>query len=259
MLIDSHAHIYVEAFNDDREEVLTRAYNAGVAHIVMPNINLATFSAMEEAGRTHKGKCHPTTGLHPCDVKQGFRDELIQLEKELDRDDIVGVGETGLDYYWDLSYKEEQKESFKIQLDWARETGKPVIIHSRDSLDDCIQLVTDMQDGRLTGVFHCFSGSREHIDRIKDLGFLIGIGGVATFKNGGLDKVLEKQDLSLMMLETDSPYLAPVPFRGKRNEPSYLPLVAKRLQELLQVGEEEVAVATTANALRLFHLGKPTE
>lgn len=259
MLIDSHAHIYVEAFSEDREETIRRAYEAGVTHIVMPNINLETFSAMDMVSGNHQGKCHPTTGLHPCDVKPGFRDELKQLEKALDRKDIVGVGETGLDYYWDLTYKEEQKASFRIQLDWARETGKPVIIHSRDSLDDCIELVAERQDGRLKGVFHCFSGAREHIDRIKELGFLIGIGGVATFKNGGLDKVLDKQDLALMMLETDSPYLAPVPFRGKRNEPSYLPHIAERLAGLLEVEVEEVSKVTTGNALHLFSLGEPKE
>lgn len=255
-MIDSHAHIYTDAFDADRTLMLEHAFKAGVEHIVMPNIDSSTIDSMIELHHKFPEKCHPSIGLHPCSVDKDYKSVLANMETHLSKHEFVGVGETGLDYYWDKTFIPEQKDAFSIQLDWSRETGKPIIIHSRDSLDDSIDLARQFQDGRLTGVFHCFSGTREQIKAIKDLGMYIGIGGVSTFKNGGLDKVLLPEDISMILLETDAPYLAPVPHRGKRNEPAYLPLIASRISQLLGLEQTEVEQKTSFNSSRLFGLAE---
>jgi len=255
-LIDSHAHIYVADWGEDQQAMILRAMDAGVEAVIMPHIDEETSEVLLQLYQNYPDWCWPAMGLHPCSVKDGFSELLDDYEKRLANNSIPwkGIGETGLDYYWDLTYKKEQQKAFDRQLSWACELDLPIIIHSRDSLDDCISMAKQRQDGRLKGVFHCFSGNREQVQQINDLGMYIGIGGVATFKNGGLDKVLLPEDLDLMVLETDSPYLAPAPHRGKRNEPAYLPLVVKRLSEILDLTEEEIARTTTANSSKLFSL-----
>ena len=252
MLVDTHAHIYSAEFDADKERAVQRAVAAGVAKIVMPNIDASVEAAMWQMHRLFPEICYPSMGLHPCSVKADYQFELNRMEGLFSKDNYVAVGETGLDYYWDTTFVEEQKQAFSRQLSWSKALGLPIIIHYRDSIDDCIQLFAKAQDGRLAGVFHCFSGNREQLERIKDAGGKIGIGGVATFKNGGLDKTLVPEDLPFMVLETDAPYLAPVPHRGKRNEPAYIPLVVERLAQLLGTDKAGIELATTANARELF-------
>ena len=193
-------------------------------------------------------------GLHPCSVKENYQDELKVVEQHFEKKSFVAVGETGLDFYWDLTYAKQQHEVFQRQIELALKHDIPIVIHSRNSIDECIEMISKNQKGNLKGVFHCFSGSIEQAQKIIDLNFYLGIGGVLTFKKSGLDAVLEKLDLKQIVLETDAPYLAPVPFRGKRNECGYIKYVAQKLADIKKMTVEEIADCTTANADRLFSL-----
>jgi TatD DNase family protein len=250
--IDTHAHIYLDDFKDDRGDMLRRAQDNGVEKIYMPNIDQTSIDDMLRLEESSGGVCVPMMGLHPCYVKDDFEAQLSLVESWLAKRRFAAVGEIGTDLYWDKTYWEQQQEAFRIQVEWAKRYQLPVVIHCRESIDQTIELVEKAQDGSLTGVFHCFSGTLEQAERIVALGFLLGIGGVATFRKGGLDPVLPYIGLEHLVLETDSPYLAPVPYRGKRNEPSYIPLVASRIAELKNIAVESVQKTTTDNALRLF-------
>lgn len=252
-LVDTHAHIYHDDFKADRDDMLARCREAGVERIYMPNVDHASIDSMMELESRSEGMCFAMMGLHPCSVKRGFEKELYLVEEWLDKRQFAAVGEIGTDLYWDKTFFEEQKEAFNIQVAWAKKYRLPVVIHCRESIDETIALVEQAKDDRLTGIFHCFTGNLEQAKKMIGLGFLLGIGGVATFKNGGLDKVLPDVDLEHLVLETDSPYLAPVPYRGKRNEPSYIPLVVQRISELKKVSVEEIKNVTTQNALSLFN------
>lgn len=249
--IDTHAHIYSGEFDRDREDMLRRADEALVREIFMPNVDHTSIDGMMELEAKHKN-CIAMMGLHPCSVKHDFEKQLYEVESWLNKRSFAAIGEMGTDLYWDKTFWPQQQEAFKIQVGWAKKFKRPIIIHSRESIDETIQLLEPMLDDSLTGVFHCFSGNAEQAFKITAMGFFLGIGGVATFKNGGLDKVLPEVDLKSLVLETDSPYLAPVPHRGKRNEPAYIPLVAKKLAEIKNISMEEVMMATTENARRLF-------
>ena len=249
---DTHAHVYHEDFHPDRIDMLQRCLDQGVTKIFMPNVDHTSIDAMLELESQSSGQCIPMMGLHPCSVRKGFERELYLVEEWLSKRKFSAVGEIGTDLYWDKSLYDYQKEAFLLQVSWAKKYRLPIVIHSRESTNETIELVQQMQDGNLSGVFHCFSGTTEQATQIIKLGFYLGIGGVATFKNGGLEKLLPDVDLKHLVLETDSPYLAPVPHRGKRNEPSYIPLVAKRVAELKNVSIDEVRKATTENALKLF-------
>ncbi len=255
-LIDTHCHLYLPEFDADREEMLQRAYAAGVRRFFLPNIDTTSFESMNLLAARHPDSCFPMMGLHPCSVKEDWSEEIGTIEDWLFDASYkwYGIGETGLDYYWDKTFIPQQKENFQKHIDWAKQLHLPIIIHSRDALDDCIEMIRMNKDENLTGIFHCFSGTAEQARQITELDFYLGIGGVVTFKNGGLDKVIPEIDLSHMVLETDSPYLAPVPYRGKRNESSYLKLVAEKISVILGFTEEEVARVTTANALKVFQL-----
>lgn len=255
-LIDTHCHLYLPEFDADREAMLQRAEEAGVTKFFLPNIDSGSVESMNLLVTRHPETCLRMMGLHPCSVKENWSDEISIIENWLFNPSYqwYGIGETGLDYYWDKSFVPQQKKNFQQHIEWAKQLRLPIIIHSRDALDDCIEMIGMNKDETLTGIFHCFSGTAQQAKRIMQLGFYLGIGGVVTFKNGGLDKVLPEVGLKQVVLETDSPYLAPVPFRGKRNESSYLKLVAKRISELLQVSGEEVALTTTANAKQVFQL-----
>jgi TatD DNase family protein len=218
----------------------------------MPNVDHASIDAMLELDSRSSGQCIPMMGLHPCSVKKGFERELYLVENWLSKRKFSAVGEIGTDLYWDKSLFDYQKEAFIIQVNWAKKYHLPIVIHCRESIDQTIDLVQQMQDGNLSGIFHCFSGTVEQALKITKLGFYLGIGGVATFKNGGLDKVLPDIELKHLVLETDSPYLAPVPHRGKRNEPSYIPLVAKKVAEFKDISIDDVQRATTENSLKLL-------
>lgn len=255
--IDSHAHIYKDEFDLDREAALLRAEEVGVRKIVMPNIDHTSIDAMMELELKHPTKCFATMGLHPCSVKKDFERELYIVEQWLSKRRFHAIGEMGTDLHWDKTFWDQQKEAFHIQVGWAKKYRLPLIIHCRESMDETINLLETLADPKLSGVFHCFNGTAEQAEKITKLGFYLGIGGVATFKKGGMDTVIPSLDLSTIVLETDSPYLAPVPHRGKRNEPSYIPLVAERIAELKSITLEEVQVSTK-NADLLFNLTEQT-
>ncbi|WP_114782320.1 TatD family hydrolase [Botryobacter ruber] len=252
--IDSHAHIYAEAFKNDRDNIIAKATAEGVAHIYMPNIDHTSIDVMLETEAKHPKVCLPMMGLHPTSVGADFERELYLVEEWLSKRKFAAVGECGIDLYWDKTFFPQQQEALKIQLELAKKHQLPIVLHTRDSFNETYELVAAAQDGTLRGIFHCFTGTVEQAAKAKKLNFLLGIGGVATFKNGGLDKVLPHLDLKDIVLETDCPYLAPVPHRGKRNEPTYITLVAERVAELMQQPFEEVAAQTTKNALELFKL-----
>lgn len=253
-LIDTHSHIYLDDFNTDLADLVEKAGKEGIVKILMPAIDSGTHGKMLETELRFSSVSASMMGLHPCSVKENYLAELTIAGGYLAKRKFVAVGETGLDFYWDLTFKDQQYEAFQRQIDWALQYDIPVVIHSRNSTDECIEMITKNQQGRLKGVFHCFSGSLEQAQRITELGFYLGIGGVVTFRNAGLDKVMNDIDLKHVVLETDAPYLAPVPFRGKRNEPSYISYVVQKLAAIKATAIEEIASVTTANAQKLFGL-----
>jgi len=252
MIIDTHSHIYLPEFDVDRAEMLKRAENEGIGLILMPAIDKHTHSTMLGIEQDFVGQCLAMMGLHPCSVKEGHKEELNTVRTHFEQKRFVAVGETGLDFYWDKTFTKEQYESFQIQIELAIQYDVPVVIHSRNSIDECIKVISDNQKGNLKGVFHCFSGNIGQAKQIIDLGFYLGIGGVITFKNSGLDKTMIDIDMKNVILETDAPYLAPVPFRGKRNECSYLKFVVEKLSEIKNVSKNEIEMITTDNARKLF-------
>ncbi len=253
ILIDTHAHLYVSQFDDDRNEMISRATDHGVRRFYLPNIDVASIPEMHRILANHGDKCYGLMGLHPCSVDGDYINVLSRIKEELDDGDYVGVGEIGIDLYWDKTYTEEQVKAFELQIDWALDRDQPIVIHSRDSLDLTISSVSKKQNGNLRGIFHCFTGTLDQAKSIMDLGFYMGLGGVLTFKNGGVDKIIHDVPMESIVLETDSPYLAPVPYRGKRNEPLYIVNVAQRLADLKNLSLMEVASITTANAIQIFH------
>ena len=254
MIIDTHSHIYLPEFGEDRDAMLIRAGSEGIRLILMPAIDNETHLTMLEIEAQYPGKCLSMMGLHPCSVKEGYKQELRMIEEYFERRRFVAVGETGLDFYWDRTFTREQYDSFQTQIELAKQYGIPVVIHSRNSIDECIKVIKENQQGNLKGVFHCFSGNEKQAKEIIDLGFYLGIGGVVTFKNSGLDKVMADIDMKNVVLETDAPYLAPAPFRGKRNECSYLKYVVEKLSEIKNVEKDEIANITTKNAKELFNI-----
>lgn len=253
-MIETHAHIYAEQFKDDIAEVLERSQETGIQKIVMPNIDHTSIDGMMELEEKNPGFCLATMGLHPCSVDKGFEKELYIIEEWLNKRDFVAIGEMGTDLYWDKTFIDQQVEAFKIQVEWAKKFKKPIIIHCRESLDMTIDLVESLKADELTGVFHCFNGTVEQAERIAGMDFYLGLGGVTTFKNSGMDQVVPKLDLDRIVLETDSPYLAPVPNRGKRNEPSYLELVAQKIADYKEMSLDDLKSKTTENANKLFKL-----
>ncbi len=253
-LIDTHAHIYLPEFTGEGSTMLENAEKEGIAKILMPAIDSSTHGDMLKSEETNHGICLAMMGLHPCSVKPNYRDELKICRGYFEKRKFIAVGETGLDFYWDKTYTKEQYHAFNDQIEWALQYDIPVVIHSRESIDECIDVICKQQNGKLKGVFHCFSGNLQQAKQIMELGFYLGIGGVLTFKNSGLDKVMAEIGLERVVLETDSPYLAPVPFRGKRNEPSYLKYVVEKLGGIKKISGEEVGEITTKNAEKLFGL-----
>ena len=254
MFIDSHAHLYLPQFHDDIDEVIQRAIDSNVQKIFLPNIDSSTTESMFRLSEKYPDVCYPMMGLHPCSVKENYKEELAHIKEIKEQRKIYGVGELGIDLYWDKSFKKEQIIAFETQIEWAIEWKLPIIIHSREALPLTIEIVENMQHEDLRGVFHCFAGTLEQAERIRAVGFYMGVGGVATFKNGGMDKTLPDMDLDGIILETDSPYLPPVPYRGKRNESAYIPFVAERIALLKDIALEEVMKKTTVNSQQLFGL-----
>jgi len=256
MFIDTHTHLFLEHFSEDIDEVMSRAIDEDIQRFYLPNIDRSTFDDMMELVGNYPGKALPLIGLHPCSVKEDFEEELSFVDKKARGGGFFGIGETGIDLYWDKTFFEQQRESFARQIELAKELALPIIIHCRESFDEIFEIVDRLNDERLSGIFHCFTGDLSQANRIIDYGrFKLGMGGVLTFKNSGLDKTIADVPLQHLVLETDSPYLAPMPYRGKRNESSYLIEVAKKLGEIKGVSIEEVAEMTTDNANEVFNFG----
>ena len=255
-MIDTHAHIYTKEFKDDLAKIISNCEESGVDKILMPNISIDSIDSMLAVESMYPGKCFSMMGLHPSSVDRDFQKQLYEIEIWLDKSDFIAVGEIGIDLYWDKSLKDLQEEAFRIQIGLAKERRLPIVIHCRNSFEETINIVEELYDEDLTGVFHCFSGTTEEAERVTRLGFYVGIGGVVTFKNGGLDKVIPEIPLEHIVLETDSPYLSPAPHRGKRNEPAYLSIIAQKIGDLKQISFDEVDKATTSNAKKLFRIEK---
>lgn len=255
-MIDSHSHLYTEEFDLDRDQTIARAQEAGIEHIVLPNVDSESLPRMLATEATYAGYCHAAIGLHPTSVnEETYIAELALIESELKRRSWTAIGEIGIDLYWDKSYLVQQIYAFRRQLDWALEYDLPVIIHTRSSMYKTLEIIKLYQDKGLRGVFHCYSGSAEETHEILKLGgFYLGIGGVVTFKNAGIADLLPSISLDHIMLETDAPYLTPTPHRGKRNESAYIPFIAQKLAELYACPVEEVMDRTTQNAKQLFNL-----
>lgn len=250
-MIDTHSHIYGPEFDDDRAEVLQRARLAGVDKVLLPNINEESIARMLQVAKEYPDMCYPMMGLHPEDVKEDWAQVLDRMEMQLDG--MIAVGEVGLDFYWDTTFRKEQIEAFERQICWAVERNLPLVIHMRKAEQELLEVMERHKSDGLRGVFHCFGGSRETASRmLKHEGFVLGIGGVVTFKNSRLAETLRHVPLDRIVLETDAPYLAPVPYRGKRNEPSYVAHVARFLSDIYNVSEEEVNNVTNLAVKRVF-------
>lgn len=251
-LVDTHCHLYAEELLEDRAAVLLRAREAGVYKVLLPNIDTGSMDAMIDLEKENPGTCLAMMGIHPCYVKADVEEQLEVVRDWINVRRFVGIGEIGLDFYWDLTYKEQQFEAFRRQLGWAMQKDWPVSIHSRESLRECIDEVKRLGNGCIRGVFHCFGGSEAEAREIMEMGMYLGIGGVVTFKKSGLGEVIRAVGLERVVLETDAPYLAPVPYRGKRNEPAYVRLVAEKLAEVTGKTLAEVGAITTRNADFVF-------
>jgi len=252
MLIDTHSHIYSTDFIQDRDEVIQRAYSNDVRKIVLPNIDSSSVKNLLDMVDTYPHICFPLMGLHPTSVNNDYREELQVVEYWLKKRKFYGIGEIGIDLFWEASFIEEQTHAFRFQLELARQYELPVVIHVRDSFDEVYMVLQETKDKKLTGVFHSFTGTFEQAQLIIELGFKIGVGGIVTFKKSGLDQIISKIDPSHLILETDSPYLTPVPFRGKRNESSYLVYIAQKIAELHHMTVGDISKITTENARKLF-------
>jgi TatD DNase family protein len=252
MLIDTHSHIYTEDFLHDFDDVIQNAYNNDIKKIILPNIDSGSAKHLIDVSNSYPHLCYPLMGLHPTSVDEDYKQELEAVEYWFGKHKFYGVGEIGIDLYWSQTFFKQQEDAFRFQVQLAKTKNLPIVIHVRNSFKEVYEIVKEEQDGRLKGIFHCFTGGRKEAGKIIDLGFLLGIGGVVTFKNSNLDEVLSNFDLSNLVLETDSPYLAPVPKRGRRNESSYLVYIAQKVAGIFDVPVEKVAEITTENARNLF-------
>jgi len=251
-MIETHAHIYSDDYAEDRTVMLERAWTAGIEQIWMPNCDHTTIDGMIQLAEQYPDRCLPMIGLHPCYVKEDFEKELEIVESWLNRRQFIAIGEIGMDLFWDKTFRQQQEEAFLHQCALARKHNLWIDIHSRNAFWETVALIERFGDSQLKGIFHCFTGTLDEAKKAIELGFKLGVGGVATFKNGGLDKVIPYIEVEDMVLETDSPYLAPVPFRGKRNEVSYIDIVAQRVADLRQTTREEIIAVTSKTAKALL-------
>ncbi len=251
-MIDTHCHLYLDDFKDKIEDYIERAKKSSVERIFLPAIDSDTHQDVIDLNNKFPAICLPMMGLHPCSVKENFTEELHLVEELLTRHNFYGIGETGLDFYWDKTYVAFQEKSLRRHIELALKYELPLILHTRNATAETIKIVAEYKSPDLRGIFHCFGDAKEEALEIIDLGFLLGIGGIVTYKNGGLDKVLPHIGLEYLVLETDAPYLSPAPHRGKQNEPSYLPLIADRIAEIKETPVAKVVEQTTVNAKKLF-------
>jgi TatD DNase family protein len=253
-IIDTHTHLYLNQFKEDIDDVISRAKEIGIKKFIFPAIDSSHFDNMHSLKKKYPEEIYLMSGLHPTDVKEDFKAELDFVVNSLKKYDYVAIGEIGIDLYWDKSFLKQQQDAFRFQIRLAIEHDLPIVIHCREAFNEIFEILDKENCDKLRGVFHCFSGTLEETQRAIDLGFVLGIGGVVTFKNGGIDKFLHKIDLKNIVLETDSPYLAPVPFRGKRNESSYIIYVLEKLSEIYGISKEKIAEITSKNAEKVFRL-----
>ena len=256
IIIDTHCHLYSEEFEGDIAEVIKRAKYEGVKKFFLPAIDSTCLEGMLDLEKKFPDECFAMMGLHPCYVKENYLEELEIVKNQLATRHFVAIGEIGIDYYWDKTFAEQQQQAFELQMQWALYYQLPIVIHTRNAMQETINMVKPFAAKGLTGIFHCFSGSYESAKQIVDMGFLLGIGGVVTYKNSGLPQALAQIGAENLVLETDAPYLTPIPFRGKRNESSYLKYIIEKLAEIKNMSVEEMAAITTANAERIFGLNK---
>jgi len=253
ILTDTHTHLYSEQFNEDRTEMVQRAINSGVSRLFLPNIDSSSIDGMLDLQKQFPENCFAMMGLHPTSVGENYLEELKNIDTLLNQQQFCAIGEIGIDLFWDKTYLKQQQEAFKIQINWAKERNLPFVIHCRDSFNEIFEILDELNDENMRGIFHCFTGNLVQANKVIEYGgFKLGIGGVVTFKNSGLEEVLRNIDLSNLVLETDSPYLAPVPYRGKRNESSYIVNVAEKLSDIYQIPIEKIAEITTQNSVEVF-------
>lgn len=257
MYIDSHTHLYLDAFKEDQDEMIRRAQDAGVKSMLLPNIDSHTLDAMYSLVDSYPGICFPMMGLHPTSVKENYLEELKHIESQLDKKGNIAIGETGIDLYWDRTYLKQQEEVFHTQIKWAMELDLPLVIHARDSFPEIFRALEKAGGPELRGVFHSFTGTDDDLKQALSFDFMIGINGIVTFKNSGLAEVVQAIPTSHLLLETDAPFLAPHPHRGRRNESSYLPEIAAKVAEIHNLSITDLASITTNNAEQLFRL-KPS-
>jgi TatD DNase family protein len=252
MFIDSHTHLFSKEFDSDRSSIINQAIELGVKSFILPNIDLESVESVLNLANSNKN-CFATLGIHPCSITKTWEQDLHSIRNYILNNQIVAIGEIGIDLYWDKSLIVEQKLAFEQQIIWAKEFKKPIIIHVREAFNEVFEIIDRQNDDNLRGVFHCFTGNQAQLEKcLSYKGFYIGIGGVVTFKNGGINKILHLCPLNRMLIETDSPYLAPTPHRGKRNESSYIPLIAETISDILSLPLIDIAKATTENAIDLF-------
>jgi len=253
MFIDTHTHLYSDEFNDDRDSIIQKAIALGVTQFYLPNVDSSSITGMLALEEKYPKQCFPMMGLHPCSVNTTYLQELQMVKHSLDKKQFYAIGEIGMDLYWDKTYVKEQQHAFKQQIDWALHYNYTIVIHCRNAFDEILDILNSYTK-LPKGIFHCFSGNIEQAQQILHFGnFKLGIGGVVTFKNSGLDKVVEHIDLKHLVLETDSPYLAPLPYRGKRNESAYIPIIAQKIADIKNTTIENVMEITTSNAIEIFN------
>ena len=255
MYIDTHTHIYLKDFDEDRKGIISECLNSGINKLLLPNIDKNSILDVLKICEVYKDICYPMVGLHPCYVKNSYENDLDFLKPFIKSIKPIAVGEIGIDLYWDKSNLEVQRKAFIAQINWAKEFELPIVIHARDSYNEIFEVLDQLNDENLKGIFHCFSSSLKDADRILNYGgFKLGIGGVVTFKNSGLDKVVKNIDIKNIVLETDSPYLTPTPFRGTRNKSSYIPIIANKLSDIYEISSEEIGNITSKNAKEIFNI-----
>jgi TatD DNase family protein len=253
ILTDTHTHLYSKDFDSDRSSLIKKAIDDGVPRFFMPNVDSDSIPGMLQVEKEFPANCFAMMGLHPCSVNSTYQHELQVVEYWLSKRKFVAIGEIGIDLYWDKTFFEQQQDAFRTQIRLAKKYELPYVIHSRNSFDEVMEIVNEFKEDKIKAIFHCFSGNIEQAQQVVDLGnFKLGIGGVVSFKNSGLDKVVEAIDLKHLVLETDAPYLAPMPHRGKRNEPNYLLLIAQKIADIKKISVEEVAAVTTQNSIEVF-------
>ena len=252
MITDTHTHLYSEQFDEDRTEMIQRAKDIGVSRFFIPAIDSSYTNRMLELEKNFSDDVFLMMGLHPTSVKENYKDELAHVKEWIDKRDFIAIGEIGIDLYWDTSFLPQQQETFRTQIQWAKEKGLPIVIHCREAFDEIFEVLETEKDDRLFGIFHCFTGTLEQAHKAISYNMKLGIGGVATFRNGKIDKFLNQIDIKHIVLETDSPYLAPTPYRGKRNESSYIKQVVEKLATIYECSFEEIAEITTQNSKDIF-------